>query len=122
MQENYIYNADGEDFAKALVGQRISEIQQDRIILADGTELVIEDGGDCCAFFEGWFEQVGDPTDAAITSVTTTGEKELDDYNMDVNFTVHIYAAHRLIANATVEGNAGSGYYGSSITLVVRSA
>ena len=120
IMETRHYSAELPEFEKELMGKRITSVGLRTLILEDGTELVIEDGGDCCAYFEGWFETVGDPTDAVITRVEQVNKGEdPNDYNSNVAFSINIYAAHQQIAKAEVQGNVGSGYYGSSINLLV---
>lgn len=120
--ETHHYSADVDEFRKELVGKKILGVGHSTLLLEDGTELVIEAGGDCCAYFEGWFETVGDPEQAVVTRVDRVDLEETSQYGGDVNFSINIYAAHRQIAKAEVRGDEGTGYYGSSITLVVRKA
>lgn len=115
------WSAEGSDFADLLVGRRIVELAEDKVVLDDGTELVLEPGGDCCAYFEGVFRAI-DLDDNVITRVEQVPHADMDEagrYTDDL-FSIFIYTAHKQIAAADVKGSEGSGYYGSSINIEVR--
>ena len=109
------YSADEGDFQKELIGKRIVALTESTVILDDGSVLQIEDGGDCCAWFSGAFRAL-DLDDNAITRVehVDRGKEDKDDWSLN------IYTAHKQIAAVDIDGNPSSGYYGSSINLVVR--
>lgn len=111
------YSADDYDFAQELVGKRIVALTESTAILDDGTVLEIEDGGDCCAWFSGVFRVI-DLEDNAITAVCHADRESKSEY-ID-RWSLNIYTAHKQIAAVDIEGNPGTGYYGSSINLVVK--
>lgn len=111
------YSADEGDFAKELIGKRIVALTESTVTLDDGTALQIEDGGGCCAWFSGAFRAL-DLDDNAITRVEHVDRVEEND--RDDHWSLNIYTAHKQIAAVDIDGNPTSGYYGSSINLVVR--
>ena len=118
MKSNYTYyDADEGDFQKVLIGKRIIALTESTVTLDDGTVLQIEDGGGCCAWFSGAFRAL-DLDDNAITRVEHVDRAEENDG--DEHWSLNIYTANKQIAAVDIDGNPTSGYYGSSITLVVR--
>lgn len=117
MNKSY-YSADGTDFRRELVGRSIVGMTRSSVELDNGTVLNIEEGGGCCSWFSGEFRAVN-LSENVITRVEEVDFSENEDYNSDKLFTINIYSALNHLASVDVEGNMGSGYYGSSITLVV---
>lgn len=115
MSDKMHYSAGDYEFRNELIGKRIVEITAERMRLDDGTILIIEDGGDCCAWFAGEFKALS-LSDNAITRVEAEDVPENDE---DQLFTIHIYSAHEQLAVVDVQGDPSSGYYGSSINLRV---
>ena len=116
------FSADEGDFEKELIGKRIVTLTESTVILDDSTVLQIEDGGGCCAWFSGAFRAL-DFDDNAITRVERVdrGKEDEDDWeDCDEHWSLNIYTAHKQIAAVDIDGNPSSGYYGSSINLVVR--
>lgn len=113
------FSADEGDFEKELVGKRIVALTESTVILDDGSVLQIEDGGDCCAWFSGAFRAL-DLDDNAITRVERVDRGKESEIDWDEHWSLNIYTAHKQIAAVDIDGNPSSGYYGSSINLVVR--
>lgn len=119
METQRIYDATASDFAKHLVGKTVAEIDShtETITLSDGTKLSIVGAGDCCAWFDGAIKNIN-LSQNLITAVDT--EYENPDNVDDYLFTIVIYSVDQEIASVEVTGNEGSGYYGSSIALIVN--
>ena len=115
-----IYGMESEDMEPYLLGQTIVSIDQKTVKLADGTELLIEDTYDCCAWFKGDFEAF-DFEDNVITAVKEVRPENGRDYPNEGNesWSIHILSAHKLIAQVNINGDHTSGYYCHSVDLVV---
>ena len=113
--ENLVWDMSVNDLKKELIGKSIVEIDEsaNKLTLNDGTTLEFQDTADCCAWFNANL-RAGNLTDNAITAIKVTdrpGEYGYEDY------TIHILAANKKIADLDINGNAGSGYYCHSINL-----
>lgn len=103
-----------------LVGRRIAEIdeQSDRLVLDDGTELMFEEGGDCCAYFHGDLSLIN-LSDNAITAIEVHDTEPAGDHE-DVSWRATILSYDQPVATLDVNGYSSNGYYGSSINLRVK--
>ena len=112
-----VYDMTPEDLERELIGKSIVEIDEsgNNLMLNDGTILEFRDTADCCAWFDANL-RAGNLTDNAITAIKVTdrpGEYVCEDY------TIHIFAANKKIADLDINGNPTSGYYCHSINLAI---
>ena len=107
-----------EDLERELIGKSIVEIDEsgNNLTLNDGTILEFRDTADCCAWF-GANLRAGNLTDNAITAIKVTDRQE-EEY-ADEDYTIHIFAANKKIADLDINGNPTSGYYCHSINLAI---
>lgn len=105
-------DASVEDFQDELIGKKIVEIENNVILLSDGTMLELIDTSDCCAWFSAELS-VNNLVDNAITKVYATGDGNGD------GFTIHVLAANKKVVDIYIDGDEGSGYYCHSINLEV---
>lgn len=110
------------DLRKEIIGQTVTEINEKEktITLANGKRLRFIDQEACCAWFSAELK-AGNLTDNAVTRLDITDrreDKELFDSQED--YTIHILAANKKIADLTITGDETSGYYCHSIALEVE--
>ena len=119
MLDNYpdtIYDMTFDDLEKELIGKTVVAIDEgdNALTLDDGRVLKFRDTADCCAWFNGEL-RAGNLTDNAVTALKVTDrQKEVYD---DEDYTIHILAANKKIADLDIYGNPTSGYYCHSINL-----
>ena len=106
------------DLEKELIGKTVVEIDESEntLTLDDGRKLAFRDTSDCCAWFDANL-RAGNLTDNAITALRVTDRQE-DGYD-DEDYTIHILAANKKIADLDIYGNPTSGYYCHSIDLEI---
>ena len=111
-----IFDMDVNDLESQLIGKTITNIdeQENKLTLNDGTILEFRDTADCCAWFNANL-RAGNLTDNAITAIKVTDRQE-EEY-ADEDYTIHIFAANKKIADLDINGNPTSGYYCHSINL-----
>lgn len=116
-------NYDGYELAELLeqelVGKRITKITDEKIVLDNGTVLLIEPNEGCDGCSAGWAEMDIDPYNLNIEAAVMNVEyKDTDDIRSD-SFKIFIYMADN--TSITMEGNNGNdnGYYGSGFWVTV---
>ena len=111
-----VYDMTPEDLERELIGKSIVEIDEsgNNLMLNDGTILEFRDTADCCAWFDANL-RAGNLTDNAITAIKVT-DRQTEEYG-DEDYTIHIFAANKKIADLDINGNPTSGYYCHSINL-----
>lgn len=111
-----IYDMTAEDLERELIGKTVTGIDEseNRLTLHDGTTLEFRDTADCCAWFNANLK-AGNLTDNAITAIKVT-DNQKEEYG-DEDYTIHILAANKKIADLDINGNPTSGYYCHSINL-----
>ena len=119
MLDNYpdtIYDMTFDDLEKELIGKTVVAIDESEntLTLNDGRKLKFQDTADCCAWFNGEL-RAGNLTDNAVTALKVT-DRQKEAYD-DEDYTIHILAANKKIADLDIYGNPTSGYYCHSINL-----
>jgi hypothetical protein len=116
-------NYDGYELAELLeqelVGKRITKITDEKIVLDNGTVLLIEPNEGCGGCSAGWAEMDIDPYNPNIEAAVMNVEyKDTDDIRSD-SFKIFIYMTDN--TSITMEGNNGNdnGYYGSGFWVTV---
>lgn len=111
-----VYDMTPADLKRELIGRTITSIDESEntLTLDDGRTLVFRDTWDCCAWFDANLK-AGNLTDNAITALKVTDRQE-EEYG-DEDYTIHIFAANKKIADLDINGNPTSGYYCHSINL-----
>lgn len=111
-----VYDMTPEDLERELIGRTITNIDEssNELTLDDGRVLQFRETGDCCAWFDANLK-AGNLTDNAITALKVTDRQE-EEYG-DEDYTIHILAANKKIADLDINGNATSGFYCHSINL-----
>lgn len=113
-----IRDMDQQDLEKLLIGCTVTKIDEgdNALTLDDGRVLKFRDTADCCAWFNGEL-RAGNLTDNAITAVKVTEHQDPEDVYGNEDYTIHILAADKNIADLDITGNPTSGYYCHSINL-----
>ena len=112
-----------EDFKNMLLYHKITEWEDNKIVLDNGIEIRIEmTDYDCCAYASGQFEDV--VLDAAITNVSDIKYEPWKDEDGDGEYgcsaTVTIMHNRNVICKAVGDADAGNGgYYYSIASFVV---
>ncbi|KLI88579.1 hypothetical protein AA310_12375 [Arthrobacter sp. YC-RL1] len=116
--DNRIYDLESDDLAKVLIGKRITGIDEraGSIKLEDGTQLIIEDSADCCAYFGGDLKKI-DLTENAITAIR---HDDLSTGEYDEHWKLTVLSVDKEVCAIEIDGDSGSGYYCHSINLIVR--
>ena len=117
MRQRTVYDMGRRDLAEVLVGRRITKIEGDKILLDNGVELTVEDESSCCAWFVGDIEAF-DFEDNVVTAVEY-GDREPKIGGED-SYALEVFSAHKKIAQVNIEGDATSGYYCHSVTMLVK--
>ena len=114
-----IYDMTAKDLERELIGKTVTAIDEseNKLTLNDGTTLEFRDTADCCAWFNANL-RAGNLTDNAITAIKVTDHQE-EEYE-DEDYTIHIFAANKKIADLDINGNPTSGYYCHSIQLNIH--
>ena len=117
---NYIPDMSVRDLENELIGQKIVDINtyKNTITTASGKKLHFKDTYQCCAWFEAELS-VGNLTDNAITSLDVTENHNETYFGIKNDYTIHIMAADKNIADVNIYGDETSGYYCRSIILEV---
>lgn len=121
MNTRTIYDMYPGDLEDEVVGKTVTSVdtESNTITLSNGTVLGFEDNEDCCAWFSAELE-AGNLTDNAVTAIKVTGDDPYEDSSSETDYTIHILAANTKIADVTITGSAGTGYYCHSIILNVK--
>lgn len=117
---NKIYDMNEHDLIQELIGKVVTGINPDEstLALSDGTVLTFEDTQECCAWFCAELE-AGNLTENAVTAIRYADNAPNADAYGDENYTLHILAVDHSIADLTITGNPGTGYYCRSIDLKI---
>lgn len=115
------WSAEPEDIAKVLIGRRVVRIDEDAatLTLDNGTKVVLEDGGDCCAWFSAAIKEI-DLDDNLVTGYRVEDIITEDEGDGEFKYVMHVLSNNKNLADITIEGYPGSGYYGSSINMIVK--
>lgn len=115
-----IYDMTPRDLERELIGRTVTniDVRKCALTLDDGRVLKFQDTRDCCAWFNGEL-RAGNLTDNAITAIKVTEHQDPEDVYGDEDYTIHILAADKTIADLDITGNPTSGYYCHSIDLEI---
>ena len=112
-----IYDMSVSDLSPLMVGNKIVAIVGNEITLSNGTVLEIEDTADCCAWFDGKVEAIN-LDDNMVTACEWVELPEVEDCLE--RYTINILSADKVLAKIDIEGDSSSGYYCSSVNLIVK--
>ena len=107
-----IYDMRPKDLENLLVGHKVVSVSTDdnSLVLDNGTTLILEDTSDCCAWFDATLEDINLEGNI-ITALKVD--------NLPDGFAITILSESEEIGRVSVEGSLGSGYYCSSVNLIV---
>lgn len=125
LRPNHVDNADTmtDQLTNTLLGRRIVEAEMladsndGRIILDDGTILLVRPNEGCGGCSSGWYgiEKLA-TVDNIITSVRYE-TSEASEYEAPESFSIYVVASAHEVGILTVEGDEGNGYYGAGYTI-----
>jgi hypothetical protein len=116
---------DHEELTKLLIGRKIEKVDENTLLLDDGTVLDVRGNEGGCACSAGDYELTTlNGVDNVITSVEIedgyVGERDSDyDYG-DQWYRIFVYAQNEQLLLAEFEGSDGNGYYGTGFNITVR--
>lgn len=115
-----IYDMTPQELKRELIGRTVTKIDEgdNALTLDDGRVLKFRDTADCCAWFNGEL-RAGNLTDNAITAVKVTENQDPENVYGNEDYTIHILAADKNIADLDITGDPTSGYYCHSIDLEI---
>lgn len=113
------------DMRDLLMGRQIVKVDDDHMLLDDGTVLKVAPNAGCGGCASGWYwiDQLN-RVDNIITDVEL--EEDVEDVRPgsvaqpNRTYRIAVFAGHEKINAVTVEGNDGNGYYGTGFDILVR--
>jgi hypothetical protein len=121
MNTDIYTEADAEKISNLLMGRTVTKVADDRLILDNGTELLLvgNDGG--CACSAGCYDLTElNGVDNVITSVVLDNRPDGDYTPGDGTYRIFVFANNERINLATFTGTDGNGYYGTGYTIHVK--
>jgi hypothetical protein len=112
---------DTEKISNLLTGRTVTKVADDRLILDNGTELLLvgNDGG--CACNAGCYDLTElNGVDNVITSVVLDNSPDGEDTPGEGTYRIFVFANNERINLATFTGTDGNGYYGTGYTIHVK--
>ena len=119
--EKTLREYDEEAIEKLLLYKSVTKASEDTLVLSDGTELTIvpNDGGCSCGAGDYYLEELNG-CENMITSVLFDKKEENDSfYYGNRTYQIFVYAENKKINLLSVEGDDGSGYYGTGYRIDV---
>ena len=122
MKTKTVCDADASDLSKEMVGKSIVRIDEEKstIALNDGTVLELESDFGCCAWFEVMSMKAIDVEDNVITAVNNEDSTLKNGDRSSGAFDIVVLSRQKEIARVQIDGDPTSGYYCSSVRMVVR--
>lgn len=102
-----------------LLGKTVTKVDEDRLLLSDGTILRIHPNSGCggCTAGNYWLNELNDSPVNAIMNIEfdRDGDEDYDPWSDggDQRYRIFVYAANEKIKLLEVEGSDGNGYYGT---------
>lgn len=110
----YVAWDDEGGISALLVGRKVVVAENNRLTLDNGVKVLVKGLSDCCA----WYGVTSlNTVDNIITSAWVDVDPDPETY--DKVFRIFVFADNEKINLATLEGNDGTGYYGTGFTLEV---
>ena len=119
--EKTLREYDEEAIEKLLLYKSVTKASEDTLVLSDGTELTIvpNDGGCSCGAGDYYIKELNG-CENMITSVLFDKKEENDSfYYGNRTYQIFVYAENKKINLLSVEGDDGSGYYGTGYRIDV---
>lgn len=112
---------DQAQIAELLIGHKISKVNEDTLLLDDGTLLQLAGNDGCGGCSSGWYDLTElNEVDNIITKVKFVDESDGDGRSGSGFYAIFVYAANKRINLARFEGSDGNGYYGTGYTVSVN--
>lgn len=122
-----IEHSDQDAIRELLLGRKVKKVASDHLQLDDGTLLKIapNQGGCACASGDYFLTDLNE-VDNVITAVSFKREdREWGEYDWEAGeypttFSIFVVAEDKKLRLARIDGDDGSGYYGTGYTILVR--
>lgn len=103
-----------------LMGRKVTKVNEDTLLLDDGTLLRLFGNDGCGGCTNGYYElQALNGCDNIITRVELVNDPDDDGRSADGTFEIFVYAGEERINLVRFEGSDGNGYYGTGYTIRV---
>lgn len=118
MKERELYFDEEKEIKELLLYRKIIEVKDDTLILDNGVELTIIPNEGCGGCNAGWYHLAElNGCDNAITDVQFEESYTNDG---DQSYKIFVLAEDKRIMLANIEGDDGSGYYGTGYRIIVK--
>lgn len=121
--------SDEQKLSDLLIGRKVEKVNEDTLLLDDGTVLEVRGNEGGCSCGAGDYDLVAlNGVDNVITAVSIEdgyidGEDRDDYYEAGAQwYKIFVYAENQQIMLAEFNGDDGNGYYGTGFNITVRKA
>lgn len=120
MNYRTIYHDDKKKLVELFVGKSVKKVDDDRLVLSDGTTLQIvpNDGGCSCGAGDYELAELNE-CENIITNIEVESIEMGGGYDPGTSYHLFVYTGHRKINLLTVQGNDGNGFYGTGFWIQV---
>lgn len=114
-----IYWEEGEKLKELFVGKSVKKVDDEHLLLSDGTKVKLVGISDCCAYYD--LMELND-CENVITNVVVSTDVGFgsDGYTASGTYNLFVFADNQKINLATFEGTDGNGYYGTGFWIEVE--
>jgi len=117
----YYNENDQQGIADLLIGHKVVKVADDKLMLDDGTTLVLAGNEGGCSCSAGDYDLTElNGVDNIITNVEFEDSPGGDYEEGDGTYKIFVYADNTRINLATFEGSDGNGYYGTGYSITVE--
>ena len=119
MSRHIFYNQ-LDELKKLLVGKSVKKVDEERLLLSDGTKVQVVGNADCCAYYD--LKHLGE-VENIITNVEVFEDPNGDYYDKPFDepgvYRLFVFTGEEKINLAEFEGTDSNGYYGTGFWLEV---
>ena len=119
--EKTLREYDEEAIEKLLLYKSVTKASEDTLVLSDGTELTIvpNDGGCSCGAGDYYIKELNGCENMITGVLFDKKEEDESFYYGNTTYQIFVYAENKKINLLSVEGDDGSGYYGTGYRIDV---
>lgn len=112
---------DEHEIKNLLLYRKIVEVDEDTLVLDNGTRLEVIANEGCGGCSSGWYYLTElNECDNVITNVEFCVDDDSKDDDDDTSYKIFVYAENKKIKILQVDGSDGNGYYGTGYSIRVR--
>ena len=105
-----------DELKKLLVGKSVKKVDEERLLLSDGTKVQVVGNADCCAYYD--LKHLGE-VENIITNVGVFASPRGDYEDGEGVYRLFVFTGEGRINLAEFEGTDSNGYYGTGFWLEV---